>query len=203
VSNGASIEIGLTKHFSNLVYNAKREMLWFYGKRLGLEFWFSPKEFESMLFEGGNWISEINWILKSPKDRYKELKYFIDEMKQEIEDIAVIYNEENILYQNNMLNNKSLIENRLTKRNSILIETARREKLWFYGKLFGFEFWFSPKEFEVKLFEAKEWTEKVNWILKSPRERVRELKYFIEQMEKEIKNIKVIVETYALENIAI
>lgn len=95
MNNSSTIRIGLTKYYSNLIDTAKRELKWFYGKSHGLEFWFSPKEFESRLSEGGEWISKINWILKSPRERVQELKFFIEEMKSEIEDISKVYYQEN------------------------------------------------------------------------------------------------------------
>ncbi len=88
MNNRASIEIGLTAHYSVLVVTAKRDKLWFYGSRYGLDYWFSPKEFEEKLYEGGEWITKINWLLKSPKERMIQIKYFIEELKKELENIG-------------------------------------------------------------------------------------------------------------------
>ncbi|HCY76964.1 MAG TPA: hypothetical protein DHV28_13670 [Ignavibacteriales bacterium] len=94
MNNRASINIGISGYYSALVETARRERLWFYGKN-GLEFWFSPNEFESKLFEGGDWITKINWILRRPKERINEIKYLQDELKKEFDDIVKTYSEEN------------------------------------------------------------------------------------------------------------
>jgi len=90
----ASIDIGVSGYYSALIETGKREKLWFYGKN-GLEFWFSPKEFESKLFEGGDWIIKINWTLRRPKERINEIKFLQDELKKEFDDIVKTYTEEN------------------------------------------------------------------------------------------------------------
>ena len=95
MNNTTSVEIGLTKFYSNLVATGKRESMWIYGKVHGLELWFSPIEFESKLLEGGEWINKVKWLLKSPKERVRELKFFIEEMKKEIEEISEKYYQEN------------------------------------------------------------------------------------------------------------
>ena len=97
--NDSSVEIGLTYYYSNLVEVAKKKALWVYGKYMGLEFWFSPKEFEEKLFQGGDWLNKINWILRSPRERVQELKNFINEMQQEIQDISEKYYQEKRQYE--------------------------------------------------------------------------------------------------------
>lgn len=95
-----SINVGLTGRFSSMVETAKREGLWFYGKSCGLEFWLSPVEFEKKLFEGGEWIAKINWLLQSPKVRLSELKFLYEETKEEFNDIVRKVNEEKTLIGN-------------------------------------------------------------------------------------------------------
>ena len=91
----SSVEIGMTRYYSQLIESAKQNRMWIYGKMMGLEFWFSPREFELKLFDGGDWLIKVKWVLKSPRERVRELKYFIEEMKKEIEDISNKYYEEN------------------------------------------------------------------------------------------------------------
>jgi len=95
MSLGGSINSGLTGYFSNLVATAKREKFWIYGKRKGIEYWFSPIEFNTKLHNGGEWISEVIWILRSPKERVSELKFLMEENKKEIENISETYYNEN------------------------------------------------------------------------------------------------------------
>lgn len=94
MNQSTSINIGLTGHFSLMVRTAKRDGFWFYGKSNGLEFWFSPVEFEKKLFEGGQWIGKINWVLRSPRERLAELKILYETAKEEFNDVVRVVNEE-------------------------------------------------------------------------------------------------------------
>lgn len=95
MSLGGSINNGLSGYFSNLVATAKREKFWIYGKRKGIEYWFSPNEFNTKLHSGGEWIMQVIWILRSPKERIAELKFLMEENKKEIENISETYYQEN------------------------------------------------------------------------------------------------------------
>ncbi len=81
--------------FIELINKARELNLFLYGRRFGMEFWFSPKEFSELALKNSNWVSKIEWTLRDPRERTAELKNYIDLLNQEITDLkTAMYLEE-------------------------------------------------------------------------------------------------------------
>jgi hypothetical protein len=186
--NFVSAGIGIL--YDNKIQFAKENGFWFYGKKHSIEFWHSPESFEINTRVCGSWVMSINWKFRKPIERIKELEILISECKSEAEDIAITHNlEMNKALENN--NDKDWrIDSKLSKDELEMIEVARKKRFWFYGRLINVEFWFSPNEFKTKAFEKSEWFKKINWLMKSPNERLKQLSLFAALMEKELTAIK-------------
>jgi len=86
----------LEQMFQPMLDRAVEEGLFFYNRERFFDLWFSPREFQELIFEGASWIRR-QWLLKDPQVRITELErsiYFLEEelksMKREVVELKIM-----------------------------------------------------------------------------------------------------------------